>query len=325
MANDTFLLTGSMGCIGAWVLRNLLDDGARIIATDLDTTPHRPRLLLSDNEIDGITWLTLDVTDLEACSDIVRQHKVTHIIHLAGLQIPFCRANPSLGAAVNVVGTANIFEAARHNNVTGLTYASSIGVMGPPQAYPKTPVADDVPLHATSLYGVYKAANEGTAKVFWQDWQVGSVGLRPYVVYGTGRDQGMSADPAKAILAAVAGKPFHIRFDGPIALQHARDVAQIFIASARLQHQGAPVCNLRGDVIEVSAFVDTLKQLVPDAQITYERNNPLPYPADLDDQGLQQLLGSVPHTPLEEAISEELERLSSLLKSGKIDLAQLDA
>ncbi len=322
---DKFLLTGSMGCIGAWVLRNLTDQGIDVVATDVQSDPVRPSLLLNEQELAAIDWQTLDVTDVKAVDKIVADNGVSHIVHLAGLQIPFCRANPSLGAAVNVTGTTNIFEAARHHGVKGVSYASSIGVMGPPENYPNKPVADDVPLIATTLYGVYKAANEKTAGVYWQDWQVASVGLRPYVVYGTGRDQGMSADPAKAVLAAAAGKPFHIRFDGPIALQHANDVAQIFINSARAADGGAPVCNLRGDVIEVDAFVTLLQEIVPAAKITFEKNAPLPYPADLDDAGLRGVLGEVPYTPLRDAIEADLARFSDLLASGKVDLAQLDA
>lgn len=322
--SETFMITGSMGCIGAWVLRNLVDQGVKVVATDLATDPVRPRLLLSDDEIaEKITWAQLDVTDLNAVRNVVDNNGVTHVIHLAGLQVPFCRANPSLGSAVNVVGTVNIFEAARHGGVKGLSYASSLAVLGPSEKYPAGPIADDVPLLPETLYGVYKVANEGTAKIFWQDWQVGSVGLRPYIVYGVARDQGMTSDIAKAILAATADKPFHIRFDGPVALEHANDVAQMFIACARAEHQGAAACNLRNDVLEVSDFVDRLKATAPNAQITFEKENPLPFPSDLDDSGLRSIIGQVPHTPLEQAISDDMERFNQLLSDDKIDLGQL--
>ena len=113
--SDKFLVTGSMGCIGAWVLRNLVDEGADVVATDLATDPVRPGLLLSEQELtERITWAKLDVTDLDAVRGVVDGHGITHIVHLAGLQIPFCRANPSLGAAVNVLGTVNVLDAARH-------------------------------------------------------------------------------------------------------------------------------------------------------------------------------------------------------------------
>ncbi|MEZ4711488.1 MAG: SDR family oxidoreductase [Caldilineaceae bacterium] len=229
-----------------------------------------------------------------------------------------------MGSQVNVVGTVNIFEAARHAGVKGLAYASSLAVLGPAHLYPERPVKDNVPLLPTTLYGVYKVANEGTAQIYWQDWQVGSVGLRPYIVYGVGRDQGMTSDIAKAVLATAAGRPFHIRFDGPVGLQHANDVAQMFIGIARAQHQGAAACNLRNDVVEVADFVAKLKAMYPHSQVTFAQNAPLPFPADLDDSGLRAIIGEIPHTPLEAAIAQDYARFEALLQAGKIDLKQLE-
>lgn len=327
MSGETFMLTGSMGCIGAWTLRNLVSQGVRVVATDLATDPVRPRLLLGPDEIKQIEWAKLDVTDLKAVDQMVKDYEVTHIIHLAGLQVPFCRANPSVGAAVNVVGTVNIFEAARHHwgQVQGLSYASSLAVLGPESLYPEKPVRDDVLLHPETLYGVYKEANEGTARIYWQDWQIPSIGLRPYIVYGVGRDQGMTSDIAKATLAVAAGQPFHIRFGGPVALQYADDVAKIFLACARSGHQGWAACNLRNDVVDVGEFVDLLQTKYPQAQITYEADNLLPFPSDLDDSGLQGILGKVPHTSLDQAIDESVEMFRRLLTEDQIDLKQLEA
>ncbi len=328
-ATSRFLITGSMGCIGAWVLRNLLDDGAHIVATDLsipdDKSTTRPGLLLDNDELARVHWQSLDVTDANAVNSLVSEHKPTHIVHLAGLQIPFCKADPTMGAMVNVVGTVNVFEAARNNNVRGLTYASSVGVLGAPELYPDRALTDaDLPM-PNNLYGVYKMANENTAKVYWQDWQVGSVGLRPYVVYGAGRDQGMTADLAKACLAVAAGKPFHIRFDGPVTVQHANDVARIFIDSASVEYQGAGVFNLRNDVIEVAEFVALVKELYPDANITFEQNNPLPFPADFDDAGIQGVLQRVAHTPLKKAITSDVEHFTQLLNSGRLTTESLNS
>ncbi len=324
MKDEVVLVTGSMGCIGAWVLRHLVDQGSKFVATDLGDDPVRPRLLLSEDEIAGINWQKLDVTDTAAVNNTVEKFGVTHIIHLAGLQIPFCRANPPLGAAVNVVGTVNILEAARQNGVQGIAYASSLAALGPPELYPDLPVRDDVQTAPTNLYGVYKVANEETARIYWQDWQIGSIGIRPYNVFGVARDQGMTADIAKAILATAAGKPFHIRYGGDIALQHASDVALTFINSARAEYQGAVVCNLRNDVTDVQTFVSKLRDLNPQAEISCEEDNILPFPADLDDSGLRSILGDIPHTKLEAAIQQDFEQFSALIEAGKIDLNQLD-
>lgn len=322
-SKQRFLLTGAMGCLGAWVIRNLIDQGIEVIATDIDTTVTRPALLLNSEEIDSVTWLKLDVTDASAVLSLFEQYQPTHVVHLAGLQIPFCKATPTAGAMVNVVGTINLFEAARHTQVAGLCYASSVGVFGAPDLYPDG-VLDDATLpKPNNLYGVYKTANEQSAKVYWQDWQLGSVGLRPYVVYGVCRDQGMTADLAKALLAVAAGEPYHIRFDGPVTLQYANDVANIFIQSAQREYQGADVFNLRNDVIEVRDFVAVIKRLYPEANITFEQNNPLPFPANFSDESLQALLGSVPHTQLEDAIQTDVQQYKQLLSEGRMTTATL--
>lgn len=327
MSGETFMLTGSLGCIGAWALRQLVQEGVKVVATDLATDPVRPRQVMSDAEVAKVHFTKLDVTDLNAVKQMVAEHGVTHIIHLAGLQVPFCRANPSVGAAVNVVGTVNIFEAARAywGQVKGLTYASSLAVLGPAKFYPETPVQDDATLLPATLYGVYKQANEWTARIYWQDWQIPSIGLRPYIVYGVGRDQGMTSDIAKALLAVAAGRPYHIRFGGPVGLQTAEDTARIFIGCARSGYQGATACNLRNDVVEVGDFVARVQAQFPEAQITYNADNPLPFPYDLDDSGLRGILGTVPHTPLDQAIGEMVAMFRDLIAAGRIDLKQLEA
>jgi nucleoside-diphosphate-sugar epimerase len=324
-SDEVFMLTGSLGCIGAWALRNLVAEGTRVIATDLPGEPLRPRLIMSDDEINRITWATLDVTDPAAVKEMVARHQVTHIIHLAGLQVPGCRANPSLGAQVNVTGTVNIFEAARAHwgQVRGLAYASSLAVLGPAELYPNRPVRDDVMPAPATLYGVYKLADEGIARMYWQDWQIPSIGLRPYIVYGVGRDQGMTSDIAKAMLAVAADRPYHIRFGDAVALQYADDVAKIFVGCARSGYQGATSCLLRNDVVAVSDFVSRLKSRYPAARITHAAA-PLPFPADLDDSGLRAILGGVPHTPLDAALDATVGMFRDLVRQGRIDLRQLD-
>lgn len=324
MTDETYLLTGCMGCIGAWALRHLTARGDRVIAADLDTTPTRPRLLMSDAALAGVDWLRLDVTDTDAVARAVAENGVTRIVHLAGLQIPFCRADPPLGAAVNVVGTVNIFEAARHNGVRGLSYASSLAALGPPEIYDTWPVPDDARTAPSHLYGVYKVANEETARIYAQDWGVGSAGIRPASVYGVARDQGVTADVAKAVLAAAAGRPFHIRFGGEVALQHASDVARIFIACADAGPEGAHVFNLRNEVIAVEDVAGIIREVVPGAEITVAPDAPLPFPADLSDAGLRGLIGEVPHTPLAEAIARDVEMYRDLMARGLVDLGQLD-
>ena len=94
MSNETFLITGAMGCIGAWVLRNLIDEDVTIVAADLVTDPVRPGLLMLPAVLERVTLVQLDITDSSSVRRVVEQNEVTHIIHLAALQVLFCKANP---------------------------------------------------------------------------------------------------------------------------------------------------------------------------------------------------------------------------------------
>lgn len=322
--NEKYLVTGALGCIGAWVLKHLIERGDTVIAGDLSTDPVRPRLIMSDAQIAQVDWRILDITDKSAIQALVDETGVTRIIHLAGLQIPFCRANPSLGAEVNVTGTINIFEAARAAGVKGLAYASSLAALGPATDYDKWPLPDDATPTPRTLYGAYKVANESSAGVYAAEWGVGSVGLRPCVVYGVGRDQGVTADFAKAILAAVAGRPFHIRAGGLIPMQYANDVALMFIGCADAQVEDARICNMRNEVIRVEDFIVALNKVLPNAEITFEEGVEFPFPADLDDAGLRDVLGTVPHTPLAAALAKDAALYGALVEKGQIDMSQLE-
>ena len=317
-----FLVTGAMGCIGAWTLYHLVQAGKAAVVLDVSTTPTRPRLLMDDDQVAQVQFIQGDITDLAQVERVVAEQGITHIIHLAALQVPFCRADPPLGARVNVVGTVNIFEAARRSGgaVRSVVYASSVAVFGAPDDYPEGPVADNAALLPTTLYGVYKQANEGTARVYWRDWQVSSIGLRPATVYGVARDQGMTSSPTKAMLAAALGKPYRVAFGGYVGMQWASDVAQAFIQSAEAEWPNAGVFNLGGAPVSVEEIVRLIETVAPDARgLLTAADNQLPFPYDFEDAGLQAAIGPVPRTRLEEGIAATIARFRELAQTGLVD------
>jgi nucleoside-diphosphate-sugar epimerase len=79
---------------------------------------------------------------------------------------------------------------------------------------------------------VFKTANEQRARVYWQDEGIRSVGLRPPVGCGVGRDKGLTAGTTLAIQAALLGRPCEIGFSGPANVEYVEDVAACFVASA---------------------------------------------------------------------------------------------
>jgi nucleoside-diphosphate-sugar epimerase len=325
MMKEKFFVTGALGCIGTWVLRRLVSQGSEVVATDVSDDFGRLQLLFNEEEIAKLDFQNVDATDTNLVQEIFQAKGVTHVIHLAGLQVPFCKADPMLGARVNVVGTISVFEAVRQlsNQIRGFSYASSVAVLGPPNRYPTAPVPDEAIVSPGTLYGVYKVANENTAQIYWNDWGVGSVGLRPYIVYGVGRDQGLTSDIAKSILAAVSGVPYTIQFGGPVALQFAPDVAEMFIRAARSGYDGSGLCNVRNDVIDVNDFLVALRQVIPEAEVDCRSENLLPFPADLADSRLREIIREIPHTPLNDAIQDTADRFRRLIAEGR--LASLEA
>ena len=177
---------------------------------------------------------------------------------------------------------------------------------------------DAVP-HPQSHYGVFKLANEGNALVYAQDEGVASVGLRPMVIYGPGRDQGLTSDPSKAILSALLGRELEIGFDGRILFQFAPDVARAFITAARSSAAGTRVYNLNGSLASIDTFIKTLDEVVPGAAGLIHRSGPaLDFPEDIQSTSLSEL-GDIPVTPLREAIAATVDLYRERLAEGRLD------
>ncbi len=321
----TYLVTGALGCLGAWTVKNLLDRNASVVAFDLGTDIYRWRLLMEDDTFARAKLVHGDISDYDAVERVVLENDVTHILHLAALQIPFCRANPVAGARVNVVGTVNVLQvAAKHRDlVKRVVYASSAAVYGPPELYPKLPVPVEGPLAPATLYGSYKQDNENCARVFWNENGVESVGLRPYVIYGVGRDRGATSTPTKAMLAAVLGQSFKIPHGGRFHFQLADDAAKTFIRCATGEGvHGAAVFNLNGIVASVPEIIDAIERVMPEAKgkITYE-GAPLPVPEELDSSTLTATFGALPETPLGEGVAATMEHFRALVEQKRIDVA----
>ncbi len=298
---ERFLVTGALGCIGAWILRQLVREGVPVAGLDLGDDTRRLELVLTPEELGQVELIQADVTDLESVERALAEHGATHVIHLAAMLIPLAKADPPRGAAVNVVGTVNVFEAVkRSSSVRGLAYASSAAVYG--GFGPSLP--EDAPHSPRTHYGVHKAANEGTARVYWEDDAVGSVGLRPYVVYGLGRDHGLTAGPTLAMEAAARGEPYRIGFGGRVQMHYAPDAARAFVDAARRSEEGgALVANLGGPAVHVSEIVAAIEAAAPESagQITFD-DAPLPFPEEFEG-----VAHPAPVTPLRDAVRETIE------------------
>ena len=143
------LVTGGSGFLAAWVMRRLLARGVGLRAFDLRRDA---RLLgeLAPQQAGEVEWVTGDIS---VASDVTRALQgCDGVIHLAGVLTPSCASDPVRGAQINLIGTLNVFDAARAAGLRSVLYASSAGVFG---------LDDGAQPHPETHYGAFKLACEG--------------------------------------------------------------------------------------------------------------------------------------------------------------------
>jgi len=313
----TYFITGAQGCIGSWIVKALVERGDTAVVFDRSDDARRLRAIMDDDQIARVQFLVGDITDGAAVARALSNSQATRVIHLAGLQVPLCKADPVAGALVNVVGTLNVFEATRKNGLASVVYASSAAVYGMND--------DDAALDETAAcepsthYGVFKRTNEGNARVYFLDHGVSSIGLRPLTVYGVNRDFGLTSDPTKAMKAAVLGRPFHIRFGGATDFQYVADTAAAFLACADKNAEGAHVFNLHGETVTVECITNVIG-----SDLVTFGGPPIPIAAAIDGSAIRRAIGDLPSTPLEIGVRETMERFAALRDAGRLDTSDLD-
>lgn len=283
------LIVGGGGFVGAWTARRLLDDGMAVRVFDLNP-PNA--FFTAINDSNAIEWITGDVVDTEGV--IAAAQGCDAIVHMAGVLTPFCREDPIRGAMINVLGTLNAFEAARAADIGRVVYTSSGGVYGPPD------VAEPWP---TTHYGAFKLANEGSARAYWADHSISSLGLRPFVVYGPGRETGLTAGPTLACKTAARGEPFEIPYSGRSGMIYVSDVVEALWRGVTAEFDGAHVVNLAGEDVGMEDIVSRINGLAGAELISFD-GPPMPSPSTAIGYDGSGSIGPIPVTGLDEGLSK---------------------
>ena len=316
-----YFITGAQGCIGSWIVKTLIERGEEAFVFDRSDDSRRLAAIMQPDDLARVRFIIGDITERAAVLSALRESAARRVIHLAGLQVPSCKADPVAGAHVNVIGTLNVFEAAREIAAKTVVYASSAAVYGINE--------DDGPLDETAHcepsthYGVFKLANEGNARIYFLDHGVSSVGLRPLTVYGVNRDTGLTSDPTKAMKSAVLNRPFHIRFSGATDFQYVADTATAFVACADKAPHGAHVFNLHGETLNVDRIAAFINEETANGELITFGGPPIPIAPAIDDSAIQRAIGSLPSTGFHEGIRATMKRFAELRDAGRLDTSDL--
>jgi len=201
------------------------------------------------------------------------------------------------GALVNVIGTLNVFESALAEGHPSVVYTSTAAVFGPRDGHTPNP---------RTQYGSFKLACEGAARAYWEDRGIASIGFRPYIVYGPGRETGASAGPTLACRAAALGESYTITYGGRSGLVFVDDVAAAYEAAVTSTAAGAHVFNLAGTTVSNERVIDEIRHIVPKADLAVA-GPPLPIAPELDPGNLAAIFPDLPQTPLREGIKQTIE------------------
>jgi len=319
--SETYFITGAQGCIGSWIVKALVERGDTAVVFDRSDDSRRLSTIIEDKDLQSVRFILGDITDRRVVLSALESSRAEHVIHLAGLQVPTCKADPVAGAMVNVLGTLNLFEAVKTLGIKGVVYASSAAVYG--MNDDDLPVDESAVCEPSTHYGVFKRANEGNARIYFLDHGISSVGLRPLTVYGVNRDTGLTSDPTKAMKAAVLDRPFHIRFGGATDFQYVADTAAAFIACADQMADGASVFNLHGETVAVSEVAAIINQHASRELVTFGGPD-IPIAPTMSDAAIRNVISGLPSTPLRQGIEETLRRFAELRDQNRLDMSDLN-
>ena len=212
-----WLVTGVADFIGSNLLEELLKLDQKVIGVDNFATGHRYNLeqvkeAVSKEQWERFTFVEGDITNFSTCHSVTKD--IDMILHQAALgSVPRSIDDPIASNDANVTGFLNLLTAAKDNDVKRFVYASSSSVYGDSKELPKV---EERTGNVLSPYAVTKATNELYANVFYRQYEMETIGLRYFNVFGKRQDPNgaYAAVIPKWISQMLKGEDVYINGDG---------------------------------------------------------------------------------------------------------------
>ena len=236
------LVTGGAGFIGSHLVDKLVELGYSVLVLDN----------LSNGKKENVNKKAelhiVDICDFPTMSLYFKD--VDFVFHLAALpRIPLSIQDPIGTSNVNIMGTINVFEASKQNNVKRVISTSSSSVYGNQD---KLPLKEDMTPSPISPYGLQKWVGEKWAKIYTEIFNLPVVSIRPFNVYGPRIDteSELSLALGRFLKLKSLGKPLTINGDGEQTRGYCfvEDLVEAFIKASQSQKiRGGEVINAGSD------------------------------------------------------------------------------
>ncbi|HZP27014.1 MAG TPA: SDR family NAD(P)-dependent oxidoreductase [Dehalococcoidia bacterium] len=318
----TILVTGAAGFIGSHLVQRLRGRGHSLIALDNFDPYYDPaikRLNLAETLADTL-FIEGDVRQKKAMTDLLRKHKVTTVVHLAARAgVRASLEDPDAYFDINVMGTLSLLQACHSAGISRFVFASSSSVYGQIGAA----ALEDAPTRPLSPYGASKAAAESICQVYAYLYNLPTVALRFFTVYGPRQRPDMAI--RKFIDLIDQGKPITIFGDGHSRRDYTYidDIIAGIASAIEKPMSGYHVFNLGGgQPVELDHVVSLIEaHLGKRAAVRYKPVPPgEPTLTRADFSRARQMLSFQPRVGIEEGIERfvrwHLERADALATTG---------
>jgi len=306
----TILVTGGAGFIGSHLIIKLLKEGNNIVCVDNMNEYYDPELKKARlNQFkDKIKFYQIDIADKDALEAIFKENKIDKLCHMAAQAgVRYSLENPFVYAETNFVGTLNLFELAKRNNVNHIVFASTSSIYGLNKEMPFTEDQRvDTPI---SIYSASKRGCELLAHVYHHLFGLDITCIRFFTVYGPfGRPDMALFKFTKNILE---DKPIDVYNHGDMKrdFTYVDDIVDGF-ALALKKPLGFEIINLgRGNSVKLMDYISIIeKEVGKKAQINFMDMQP----GDVKETSAniskaKKLLGFQPKVNIEEGVKRFVE------------------
>ncbi len=303
------LVTGGAGFIGSHLVDKLVDLGHRVLVLDNLVNGKK------ENINPKAEFHQVDICDFETMRLYFKD--IDFVFHLAALpRVPLSIEDPIGTSKVNIMGTINVFEAAKQSKVMRVISTSSSSVYGNQD---KLPLKEDMAPSPISPYGLQKLVGEQFAKIYSELYGLPVVSLRPFNVYGPRIDvnSGYSLALGKFLKQKSEGKPLTIYGDGEQTRGYCYvgDLVNAYVAAMQSNKiKGGEVINAGSDK---SYTVNFLADLIG-GEKTYgpERLGDIRH-TQADVSKAKELLGWTPEMDFVEGVQKTIEWFNEQMKNEK--------
>lgn len=271
---------------------------------------------------DGPSFVELDVTRPEAIAQVLKDHGITDIFHLAAILSASGEKNPSLAYRVNSDGTFNILEEARNAGINRVIIPSTIGVFG--SETPRINTPDITVLRPTTMYGLTKVGAELLALYYREKFGLDVRGLRfPGIIsYLTPPSAGTTDYAVDIFYHAVQGKDYkcYLKKDTALPMMYMPDALHSLIQLFEAKREKLRHCleyNVSAYSFTPGEIYGKIREVYPEFRIAYEpdfrQGIAETWPASLDTHFAEEDWGFSPMYGLKQTVDDMIMNLKRIL------------